>query len=190
MILPPFQERNPHLLKEALVLLNRKQVFVGASTSGTRFYGLGSFHSDYLKRDVYGGIKIIKGIEKDYFCNSLASILLLDERCPQARNFLPLFFGGLEDTFHIVMEDFSQNRSAPVFDMHDYSQIPDEIKRFMIIEGKNELLRAFIDINGSDIKMMDFDTIPWEDSYYKTSSYMAFNLHSEKEKIAPYLIKK
>lgn len=50
MTIPPFNERNPILLREARLLLERDRKFIGASSSGTSFYSLGSFHSNFLEK--------------------------------------------------------------------------------------------------------------------------------------------
>lgn len=87
------------------------------------------------------------------------------------------------------MEDYSQNGTIQVYDMKDYSKIPNEIKELMGVWGKDELLRSFIDINDNNFKMMDFDSIPWKDSYYETAADKCFNLRFEEEKSDRYLIR-
>jgi len=191
MSLPPFHERNPHLLQEAKLLLDRERIFVGASTSGVQFYGLGSFHSQYLGREVYGGIKINFWYD-DYFYNSLANVSLLDELCLDSRNLLPLFFGGIkiENKIEILMEDFSQNGTIRGEEMltSDCSIIPASIKELMSISPYNELMRAFMHIGNNNFKMMDFDTIPWNDSYSEISSQRAWDFQTKEDKLNPYLI--
>lgn len=191
MNLPSFHERNPRLLEEAKVLLDKERTFIGASMSGTQFYGLGSFHSDYLGREIYGGVK--KNFwNEDYFYTSLANILLLEEKCPEPRDFLPLFFGGIKtaDTLEIIMEDFSREGEIVPFDLSspDYLRIPDAVKGLMHVDPYHELTRAFVEVDRK-LKMMDFDTIPWNNSLFDESQRLAFDLRSQEDKLEPYLIR-
>ncbi len=190
MDIPSFNERNSILLQESKELLGRNKSYVGSSFSGTKFYGLGSFHSNYLGREIYGGIKIVNGLEKDYFCSSLANILLLDQLCLKSKDILPLFFGGVENSFEILMEDYSQNGTIPTYDMKEYQRIPDEIKALMISNGKNEVLKSFLNINNHSFKMMDFNSLPWKDEYFNDSSKIRLDLFCNDDKLSDYLIRR
>ena len=181
MKLPSFNERNPILLQESKELLGRNRSFIGASLNGTKFFGLGSFRSNYLGREIYGGIKIVKSIKKEYFCTSLANILLLDKLLLKSKEHLPLFFGAVENTFEILMEDYSQNGKIPTYAMQKYFSIPNEIKELTMINGENELLRSFLNINNSSFKMMDFDTFPWKDCYGENFSKLHIDLFCNKD---------
>ena len=195
MTLPSFHERNPILLQEAKVLLDRPQNKIGESdrAKGASFYALGSFDSKYLGREIFSGIK--KAPQDDtYARRSLANVLLI-ELYPQAHEMLPLFFGLIKENkvYHIITEDYSCNQTQEMNEIHPFPPSSNLIPRFFVnymVDDTEELAKIFAyQKETKKLRIMDINCLRWAEIIQKRSLDMSVSFYVESEKLEPYLLR-
>ncbi len=196
MNLPLFHERNPILLQEARVLLDGPRIEIGRSdrNKGATFYALGSFHSEYLGQEVYGGLK--KAPQDDtYVRRSLANLLLIEEMFPEAREMLPLFFGLIKENndYSIITEDYSCSKTQEMHELHpfppDTKMIPSFLLRHLVDDGEELAKMLAYQKETRKVRIMDINCLRWSGELRQRSLELSVSFYLEPEKLNPYLIR-
>ncbi|MEK6871787.1 MAG: hypothetical protein AABX16_02695, partial [Nanoarchaeota archaeon] len=173
----------------------RETRYVGSSSreKGATFYALGSFNSNYLGQEVFGGIKKIRKKSKEYFMWSLGNLLFMKKIYPDIESLLPLYFGAVqkEDEYEIVMEDYSQNKKRIVSENEDdYDLIPVGLHNYVesVVDLTSNFGSFIGDNKNREIKLMDFNTVFWNDDTLEKSFRFRWSLEKDERRLETFII--